>query len=225
MNDIINVLIVEDEPLTIGNLKTALNILSEEKPDLEFKIRSARNCDAARSEITKAIHGKPFDLVLLDISIPESKDRKYLSGEDLGVKIKREFPSAKIIVFTFYTDNYRLNNILQSLNPDGFMIKYDIDFKTLLRALETVIYEPPFYSQKILKLLRQTTINDFTIDQLDRRLLYELSQGTKTSQLPQIVKLSKGGVERRKRHLKEVFDIPEGDDRALIKTAKAKGFI
>jgi hypothetical protein len=105
------------------------------------------------------------------------------------------------------------------------MIKYDIDFKTLLRALETVIYEPPFYSQKILKLLRQTTINDFTIDQLDRRLLYELSQGTKTSQLPQIVKLSKGGVERRKRHLKEVFDIPEGDDRALIKTAKAKGFI
>jgi len=225
MNDIINVLIIEDEPLIIGSLEAALNHLSEASGELDFKIKTARNCDAARSEITKAVHGKPFDLVLLDISIPPSKDRKYLSGEDLGIKIKREFPSAKIIVFTSYTDNYRLNNILQSLNPDGFMIKYDIDFKTLLKALETVIYEPPFYSQKVLKLLRQTTINDFTLDQLDRRLLFEISEGTKTCQLPEIVKLSKGGIERRKRHLKEVFDISDGDDGALIKTAKAKGFI
>ena len=225
MNDIINVLIVEDEPLIVGSLEAALKHLSEENSDLDFKTRTAKNCDDAQMEIHKAQQGKLFDLVLLDISIPASKDRKYLSGEDLGLKIKSEFPSAKIIVLTSYTDNYRLNNILQSLNPDGFLIKNDIDFKKLLLAIKTVINDPPFYSQKVLRLLRQTTFNDFKIDQLDRRLLFEISEGTKNNQLPDIIKLSKGGIERRKRHLKEVFDIKNGDDGVLIKAAKSKGFI
>ena len=225
MYDIINVLIIEDEPLIISSLEMALNHVQNEQSDLEFKIRTARNCDSALSEINKAILGTPLDLVLLDISIPKSKDLKYLSGEDIGIKIKHEFPSAKIMVFTSYTDNYRLNNILKSLNPDGFLIKNDIDYKTLLIALDAVIYDPPFYSQIVLKLMRKTTINEFTLDKLDRRLLFELSEGTKTCQLPDIVRLSKGGIERRKRNLKEVFDIREGDDGVLIKAAKAKGFI
>jgi len=225
MNDIMNVLIIEDEPMMVEGIERTLTHFQNAECDLKLKIKTARDCDTARSEINKAVQGTPLDLVLLDISIPESKDHKYLSGEDLGIKIKQEFPRAKIIVFTSYTNNYRLNNILKSLNPDGFLIKYDVDCKTLTKALETVIYDPPFYSQKILKLLRQTNLNEFTIDSINRRILFEISEGTKTCHLCDIIGLSKSTIESRKRHMKEVFDVSEGGDAALIKAAKLKGFI
>ena len=43
--------------------------------------------------------------------------------------------------------------------------------------------------------------------------------------LSEIVHLSIPGIEKRKRHLKQIFDINGPDDRDLILIAKEKGFI
>ena len=61
--------------------------------------------------------------MFLDISVPPSKDKKLLSGEDVGLMINRVFPSSKIIVSTTFNDNYRIQSILKNMNPDGFLIK------------------------------------------------------------------------------------------------------
>jgi hypothetical protein len=37
--------------------------------------------------------------------------------------------------------------------------------------------------------------------------------------------MSMTGLEKRKKHLKIIFDVDEGDDRALVLKAKEKGFI
>jgi hypothetical protein len=68
-------------------------------------------------------------------------------------------------------------------------------------------------------------LNDLLLDKIDRRLLYELSIGTKTKDLPITLPLSIAGVEKRKRNLKNVFDVSGLEDKDLINKAKEKGFI
>ncbi len=225
MSKTINVLIAEDEPLIIGLLKNIFKQLSESNFDWTFKLHSTLNCDSALKKIDEAIIGTPFDLALLDVNIPPSKKKKVLCGEDLGMELRRYFPQLKIIIYTSNNDNYRLNNILRSINPEGFLIKSDIDYKGLIGAISRVLVNPPFYSPSILSLIRQHISNDFLLDATDRMLLHELSKGTKTKDLPNFVNLSKSGVERRKRHLKEVFNIVDKGDKKLIQIAKEKGYV
>ena len=225
MNKTFNVLIAEDEPLIIDVLKSAFEQIVESNGLLDFKIKTASNGDDALSEIDKAIKAAPFDLVLLDINIPASKDKKILCGEDLGMELKGIFPNVKIIVFTSHNNNYRLNNILKSLNPEGFIIKSDIDFQKLLDALNSVIMDLPYYSKAILQLMRRHMINDFSLDKIDRQLLYQLSKGAKMKHLTKVIPLSKSAIELRKRNLKELFEVEEGDDRDLLIKAENRGFI
>ena len=163
--------------------------------------------------------------MFLDIRLPPSETNKMLSGEDLGIKIRERIPKAKIIISTTFNDNYRIHSIFRSINPEGFLIKNDITPQELVVGIETIMEDPPYYSKTVTKLLRKKISQEFILDNIDRELLYELSIGTKMKDLPNIIPLSIAGVERRKRHLKEVFDIREKGDRALVLAAKEKGFI
>lgn len=225
MSRIINVLIAEDEPIIIGLLKNIFQQISDSHLDWNFKLHTTSNCSSALEKIEQAIIGRPFDLALLDINLPPAKQKKVLCGEDLGIKLRNYFPQIKIIIYTSNNDNYRLNNILKSINPDGFLIKSDIDYKDLIESIQKVMVNPPCYSPSILSLIRQHISNDFVLDSIDRILLYEISKGTKNKDLPNYVNLSKSGIERRKRHLKEVFDIEGKGDKKLIQIAKEKGYV
>ena len=73
--------------------------------------------------------------------------------------------------------------------------------------------------------LQKLVSSDITLDQLDRQIIYHLSVGGRTLELPNILPMSIGGIEKRKRHLKEALGISGQDDRALVKIAREKGFI
>ncbi|MCK8479023.1 response regulator [Psychroserpens algicola] len=221
----INVLIVEDEPLIINVLENALHQISGTNGLIDFKIKSVTNCDLAIEQINNAINGIPIDLLLLDISIPASIDKKTSSGLDIGIKAKKSFPMIKTIVFTADNNNYKLNNILKSINPEGFLIKSDIDFTKLVDAINAVINDEPFYSKYILQLMRRHQLNDFVLDKIDRLLIYEISKGTKMKDITKFIPLSKSAIEYRKRSLKEKFEVQNGNDRLLISKAKERGFI
>lgn len=220
-----SVLIVEDHPLTSNAYKSAFEQVSTANKNLEFTIEMAYNCDSANLKIQEAAKGNGIDIIFLDISLPPSKDGKIVSGEDLGIKIKKALPKAKIIVSTTHYDNYRIHSIIKSIDPDGFLVKNDISSKHLIDAIEKVITAPPYYSDTVLLSLRKRISNEHIIDDIDRQLLYELSIGTKMKELPNILPMSMAGIEKRKRQLKEIFDIQQKDDRDLILLAKEKGFI
>jgi len=225
MSKVYNVLIIDDHPLIIDAYKSALSHVSLNDKDFEFKIDTAIDCDTAYIKIINAKKGIGIDLIFLDIKLPPSKDAKILSGEDLGIIIKKLLDNVKIIVSTTFNENYRVNNIFKSINPDGFLIKNDVGPEDMIEAIKTVITDPPYYSKSVVKLLRKHFLNDILLDKVDRQLLYELSIGTKMKDLPNILPLSIAGVERRKRHLKEIFDVSKRDDKKLIQLAKEKGFI
>ncbi len=220
-----HVLIIEDHPLITEAYKKAFSQISLKNPELNFKISTANTCDAAYLKINEASKQQGFDIILLDIKLPPSKEGILLSGEDLGLKIIELLPNSKIIVSTTFNDNYRINSIFKTLNPEGFLIKNDLNPKELVLAIETIIEGNPYYSKSVIELMRKLTVNDFLIDAIDRKLLYELSKGTKMSQLPDIIPLSISALEKRKRVLKEVFNLADKEDRELFKIAEEKGFI
>ncbi|WP_111308686.1 hypothetical protein [Confluentibacter sediminis] len=95
----------------------------------------------------------------------------------------------------------------------------------MVLAIESIIEDKPYYSKSVIELMRKLTANDFLIDTIDRKLLYELSKGTKMSQLPHIIPSSISALEKRKRVLKEIFNLSDKEDRDLIRIAEEKGFI
>ncbi len=221
-----SVLIIDDHPLISDAYKTAFNYYSKQNEGILFYIQTAQNCDSAFELINEfSVKEKKLDIVFLDIKLPPSKDGKILSGEDLGLKINKLLPNTKIIVSTTFNDNYRVHSIFKSLDPDGFLIKNDITPKELIEAIDTILNDPPYYSKTVVKLLRKQVANEFLLDNIDRRILYELSIGTRMKDLPTILPLSIAGIEKRKRNLKVVFNINSVDDRELLLVAKEKGFI
>ncbi|SFZ93390.1 DNA-binding response regulator, NarL/FixJ family, contains REC and HTH domains [Flaviramulus basaltis] len=221
----LNTLIIEDHPFIIEGYKRVLDHISSNDGNLDFKIRTAKNCEEGNAEIEYAVHHHIMDLVFLDISLPPSKDRKLISGDDLGIKLKSLFPKVKIIIATHLENNYRLVNILKTIKPDALLLKNDLDFKILTEGVLNVINDVPFYSKPILKLVRQHISNDFNLDNIDRQMLYHLSLGAKTKELPEIVHLSQAGIERRKRRLNQIFNNDKKSDKVLLRLAREKGFL
>ncbi|WMI68162.1 response regulator [Mangrovimonas sp. YM274] len=221
----LNILIVDDHPLIANAYKMAFEKVEKRSSNYTFNIDYAKDIDTAYQKISDSLKSIKFDLVLLDINLPSSLDRKLISGEDLGIEIKDLDPTTKIIVSTMYNNNFRIQNIIKSINPEGFLIKSDVDPKTLVVAIETVLSGSPYYDKTVLKLFRSQISSDVFVDSLDRQILYELSKGTKMVELPKLIPLSTSAIEYRKRRLKEVFNVEDRDDRVLIKEARDKGFI
>jgi DNA-binding NarL/FixJ family response regulator len=219
------VLIIDDHPLICDAYNSALHQVMEENENIQMQIESAPNCDRAREKINNTWTNSKWDLVFLDIRLPASADRKILSGEDLGEMIRQHHPLAKIIVATTFNDNYRIQNIYKSLKPEGFLIKNDLDPKELVSAIVKILQGGVYYSNTVSTLMGKSFSNEISVDKIDRQILYELSIGTKTKDLPNIVPLSIAGIEKRKRTLKRIFDVEYQGDKALIIKAREKGFI
>lgn len=219
------VLIVDDHPIICNSYKDAFDEVNAQYADLNIQIEVALDCDSAQEKINNTWVEKGYDMVFLDIRLPASRDRKLVSGEDLGELIREVQPEAKIIVATTFNDNFRMQNIFKSLNPEGFLIKNDIDTKELTTAITHVMEGRPYYSSTVSALFRKQMTNSVNVDKIDRQMLYELSMGTRMKELPDLLPLSMAGIEKRKRILKQKFDVEDQGDKALILKAREMGFI
>lgn len=219
-------LIIDDHPLISEAYKSAFNYIDQQNDGISFNIYVAHNCDDAYKLIKEhADASKKVDIIFLDMRLPPSEEGKILSGEDLGLKINTMLPESKIIVSTTFNDNYKVHSILKNINPDGFLVKNDITPQELITAIQEVLNDPPYYSKTITKLLRNQVVSDYLIDDVDRKIIHELSIGTRMKDLPELVHLSITAIEKRKRQIKQMFGITTADDKDLILMAKDKGFI
>lgn len=225
MDKSISVLIIDDHPIIASAYESALESFVTQNATYNFKITSIYNLDEAQLLLDNPNFVENIDLVFLDMRLPASSDGSLVSGEDLGNQIKTKQPGARIIVSTTFNDNYRLHNILQSINPEGFLVKNDINHKELLSAVENVLAGSPYYSKTVLNLLRKQVGSDIYLDEVDRKMLYELSIGSKLKDLTDLLPLSVAGIEKRRRNLKKIFGISGAEDRELVKVAKEKGFL
>lgn len=210
------ILIIEDDLITLDAYKNTLFHIQEQSEDFLFSIGTSKDCPTAYDRIIQAINGTPYDLIFLDIRLPTSIGHKIRSGEDLGELIRKEMPSAKLIVLTSHFHTAPLNAIWVKLKPDAFVVKSDITATDFISLVEKVIDNKNFYSNRITTLMRQQLANKNMLDDLDLKILLELANGSKMKELMALLPLSKSGIEKRRTIIKEKYGDKYMSDRDMI---------
>ena len=106
-------------------------------------VDTASSFEEGKSKIKESAETFPFDILLLDVQLSPPNEEQLENGEDLGVLAREISPDSKIIYLSSFSDNFRINSILTSVDPEGYMIKSDIDPKTLEEAIKVVVTHPP----------------------------------------------------------------------------------
>lgn len=213
----IQILMVDDHPLILEAYKEVLSLLEPER--FSFHIEVSNHCDLAWEKIIS----NKYDMLFLDMSFPKQKNSKFISGEDLGGKVREKYPTLKIIILTQIEDSFHLNSIIDAIKPDGLLLKRETNPVLLTNCVLSVMDATPFYSPRIIKLMQSKIEGDFLISKYDRIMLHQLSLGTKTKNLNQYIPLSLRAIENRKRRLKDIFCAD--NDKTLLANAREQGYV
>ncbi|WP_318345414.1 response regulator transcription factor [Flagellimonas baculiformis] len=219
----LRILAIDDHEMTMLGYKFILENIEFE--GYEIIVDTANTYEAGKKLIEDSVNSFKYDILLLDVQLFAPNENQPHSGEDLGVLARKLVPQTKIAFMSSFSDNFRINSILKSVDPDGYLVKTDIDPKTLEDAVKTIVLNPPYYSSKALSAIRKKMANDIELDEKDKQILYHLSMGTKNKDLEKHIRLSPSSIENRKRHLKTLFGTENENDMALIIAAKNRGFI
>lgn len=223
MKQELQILMIDDHPMIIDSYKTTL--LGELQTEYNLQIDIANDCDTAHERIKEASLGVPYDIMFVDIKLPPSSDGSITSGEDLATIAQGLMPSIKIVVLTMHREDYRIHNILKSVNPMGFLVKSDLTSLELLQAFNNIAKGKSYFSATVNDHFRKTISNNFSLDEKNLKILYYLSRGIKTKNLSKYVSLSLSAIEKRKIHMKELFSLEKAGDERLIEEARKRGFV
>ena len=145
---------------------------------------------------------------------------------DLGSDIRRKFPEVKIIIITSYDSFPLIQKALNTVKPEGLLIKGELNPDSLTIAVNDVLQGIPHYTKTVRKYLTQKETTPPLLDHYDLLLLYHLSEGKQTKELPAILHISLASIERRKSRLKEILKLEAGGtDVQLLNRAKEEGLL
>ena len=181
----VRILAVDDHEMTALGYKYILE--DSEFTDFNVKVEIATSFEKGKTKIETSKRAVPYDIILLDIQLfsPESKDPR--TGIDLGIVARNEVPNSKVVFMSSYSDNYRINNIFKTVNPDGYMVKSEIDEMSLKTMVETIVNESPYYTASALSAIRRRMSTNIVIDEQDQKILYHLSQGIHTRDIAPLI--------------------------------------
>ncbi|WKD85244.1 Transcriptional regulatory protein ComA [Polaribacter huanghezhanensis] len=219
MKEKLKILIIDDHPMIIEGYQKAISSQSQFTPN----IISVNDCEETIAQLNKSKNQGAFDLVLVDIQIPSSRNMKFTSGEDIALYIGNHFKETKIIILTMINKATRLENMIKTIPHNGILIKSDVSKSILVQALFNVMDGGLFYSKSVSKIANRVIQNNDLLDEKNVKIIYHLSRGVKTNQIPEYISLSLSAVEKRKKYIKQFFDV-ENDEELLVE-AKKRGFL
>lgn len=221
--DKLRILTVDDHEMSMLGYKYILERIDFNGTSIQLD--TATSFDEGKEKIDLSLSGFAYDIIFLDVMLATYEEPDAKNGEDLGAYARLKSPESKIVFMSSFSDGYRVNSILSNLDPEGYLVKSDINKESLTTMVHTVMTSPPFYSKGTLATIRKRLANDLPLDQLDKDIMHLLSLGVKTKDMTKTIPLSLAGIESRKRHIKSLFDIDKQNDQALLHEAKQRGFI
>ena len=128
----INIAIADDHLLVINGLRAML-----EKAEGISIVFAATTGTAVLEELALT----PPDVLLLDIQMPD------MNGIDLCKIIHRNYPQVKVIALTNFEQSSYVKQIMRN-GALGYLLK-NIDGKTLIQAIHSVVDNKPFIQDQI----------------------------------------------------------------------------
>jgi DNA-binding NarL/FixJ family response regulator len=224
MNMSLNILVVDDHPMTVDSY---INLLS----DKEFQKKTpnfitSHNCENAYNKIILELkQNKSIDFALLDINLPPSKKFNITNGIDLALLIRQKFPNCKIVLLTMHSEPLTVDKIIKGIKPEGLISKNDINFELFPVICKKIIDGEIFRSHTILESQRELFKRNINWDNHDNQILILISEGVKTVNLPEYIPLSMSAIEKRKASIKDQLLQGKGSDKDLIEKARKLGLI
>lgn len=216
-------LIVDDHPINVDGYQAILSNIESNK---EAEYLTAFDCQQAYNLINnKHLMDKTIDFAFIDINLPTFGEKKMFSGSDIAMLIRKLFPLCKIIIISMHKEPLWVNQIYKSINPEGFIAKSDINYKSFPEIFKSIENDELYFSQSIRlsqKIMIQKNIN---WDDYDSKILQLIAQGIKTINLPNFIPLSLSTIEKRKANIKKQLILDNGSDKDLIDVAKNLGFL
>lgn len=146
-------------------------------------VQQVQYCDDAYLKVKKSYaDGYPFDLLISDLSFkPDHRKQMLVSGEDLIAKIKVEFPSLKVIVYSIEDRPEKVRSLVNKHKVNGYVSKGRNGLRELEDAIVTVLQGGIFISSEISSIL--TTKSPVEIIDSDIEMLRLLSMGHSQDQI------------------------------------------
>jgi DNA-binding response OmpR family regulator len=124
----------------MADIKTIL-IIEDDRFIGEMYVRSLRNAGYTVDWVTSGREGygaastRPYDLILLDIMLPEQQGTEVLSS--LRSKTEDKIPNSRVIVLTNF-DQDEASRAAMEAEADGYLIKADITPRKLIDIIASM---------------------------------------------------------------------------------------
>jgi DNA-binding NarL/FixJ family response regulator len=213
----IRVLLVDDHAL----FREGLGMIIASQPDLIVVGEASDGLEA----VVKAVDLKP-DLILMDIQMPG------MDGIEATRRIKKELPSATLVMLTVRDDEEKLFEAIKS-GAQGYLLK-QMQSKELIdmvrRALSGEVAIPPRLAGQMLEEFRRlsqlepheeseaTALTDRELE-----VLHQVAQGKTDKEIAQVLSLS---IHTVKTHLRSILaKLQVSGRKEAVRQARGKGLL
>lgn len=207
-------LLIDDHIMISEGIKSVLSLT-----DLNYEIECVESLEKAYKLLFENKDKTLYDLVSVDLSMPPYEIKNINCGKDLAYLIRKNLPNTKILILTGYCDSITLNQLLENVNPNGFIEKSDLKAEQIEYIFEQILNGVYFKSNQISILHDNYKITTKNFDNLDIQIIKLLSKGFSTKSLPEKLPLSLSAIKKRKQKIKVELNIEYGNDENLIKEA------
>lgn len=218
-----NILIVDDHPLNVDSYRA---LLSGIESNSMANYLLAYDCEEAYKILLKTnLNLETIDFAFVDISLPPFEEKNILSGSDLALEIRKLFPLCKIIIISMHKEPLWVNQIYNSIQPEGFIAKSDVNYKLFPEVFQSIASDEIYFSQSIKQAQKVMIQKNINWDNHDSKILQLIEEGIKTINLPKFIPLSLSAIEKRKANIKKQLIMDSGSDKELLDAARNLGFI
>jgi DNA-binding NarL/FixJ family response regulator len=155
---------------------------------------------ASGKEFLEKIQSEHFDIVFLDIEMPE------LNGIDAARKAIKIHPDLKIITLTMYGEDEYFDQMVQA-GAKGFLMK-NSDLQEVKTAIEVVYQGGTYYSQVLmqsflrnLKHVKESKVIECEFSERESEILHLICQGCSNQVIGEKLFISKRTVEKHRANL------------------------
>jgi DNA-binding NarL/FixJ family response regulator len=196
----IKILLADDHTI----VRQGLARLLQDQPGFEV-VGEAVN---GRTAVEKAVALKP-DVVVMDIAMP------ILNGIEAAKRIRRQLPSAKIVILSMYGHEHHINELLDT-GVSGYLLK-DSSGRDIVTAIQAAMRGETFLSPAISKILvekylsmRTSSPNEERFKQLsnrEREVFQLLAERRSTREIAGVLCVSTSTVKSHRARIMEKLGI------------------
>lgn len=200
------ILIVDDHPLILQSLTNIIN--NSRIGEVVATATTAKQC-------TDLIATRHFDLVLLDINLPDG------NGLDICKEIKGKYPQIKILAITSYNEFTIIHKMLEN-GASGYILKNSMP-EEVVEGIETVLNGETFLCHEVDVLMKKKIDQQIFLTPRETELLRLICDGHTNPEIAEKLFLGVETVNSYRKNL--LFKLNARNTAVLVKIAFEKKLI